>query len=231
MTIIYKKEPREPKKKPRTASLAYQIFQNARAHAVMRSSLSSNGLFTASSKALGKAIGSSQPTAIRIITRLIAQKKVHLVTAATDKFGKPVTDVLGRQVPNQIFPWRRPYPSVNTGQASVNTGDSSTPGAQTGAPYSSVNAYIDSSCSSELSVGSGVSVHAGTVVPHSSVNTVPPAWAVERQLTTAKSRLTGLKHSLRLALKAEKWSLVSRLESQVAHVEEYIEDLTSWGAR
>ena len=60
MTIIYKKEPLKPRKKPRIASLAYQTFQDARALAFMQTSLSSDGLFAASSKALGKAMGASQ---------------------------------------------------------------------------------------------------------------------------------------------------------------------------
>ena len=80
MTIIYKKEARKPGNKPRTASLAYQTFQDARALAFMQTT-SSDGLFAASSKALGKAMGTSQPTAIRVIRRLISQKRVHLVSS------------------------------------------------------------------------------------------------------------------------------------------------------
>lgn len=227
MTIIYKKEPRKPGNKPRTASLAYQTFQDARALAFMQTSLSSDGLFAASSKALGKAMGTSQPTAIRVITRLISQKKVHLVRAATDRFGKPVTDALGRQVPNQIFPWRRPYTSVNTGHPIVSTDDSLTPCAQPGSPYSSVNACIDSNSTySQLSVGCK-SLDVGNVYMYSSVNTAPPEWAVERQLSAARSRLGGLEAKLRDLLQQDK--NVTNVDSEICKLKDYIADLETWG--
>jgi hypothetical protein len=227
MTIIYKKEPRKPRNKPRTAGLAYQTFQDARALAFMQTSLSSDGLFTASSKALGKAIGASQPTAIRIITRLISQQQVHLVRAATDKFGKPVTDALGRQVPNQIFPWRRPYTSVNTGHPSVSTDDSLTPCAQPGSPYSSVNACIDSNSTySQLSVGCK-SLDVGNVYTYSSVNTAPPKWAVERQLSAARRRLGELEAKLEYLLLQGK--NVCDVEGEMSTIKAYIADLETWG--
>lgn len=229
MTIICKKEPHKPRKKPRTASLEYQTFQDARALAFMQTSLSSDGLFTASSKALGKAIAASQPTAIRVIRRLVSQKKVHLVRAATDRFGKPVTDALGRQVPNQLFPWRRPYPSVNTGQPNMNTGNSSTGCRQTESPYSSVNACIDSNSTySQHSVGCK-SLDVGNVNKYSSVNTAPPKWAVERQLSSARQRLSELEDRLNTLLANDR--NVGEVDGEITKVKDYIADLETWGAQ
>jgi hypothetical protein len=226
MTIIYKKEPRKPGNKPRTASLAYQAFQDARALAFMQTSLSSDGLFAASSKALGKAIGASQPTAIRVIRRLISEKRVHLVRAATDKFGKPVTDALGRQVPNQIFPWRRPDPSVNTGQLNLNKGYSPTGHGQTESPYSSVNACIDSNTTySQQSVGYK-SLDVGNVYMYSSVNTAPPKWAVERQVSAARPRLGELEAKLKDLLQQDK--NVTNVDSEICKLKTYIADLETW---
>lgn len=227
MTIIYKKEARKPGNKPRTASLAYQTFQDARALAFMQTSLSSDGLFAASSKALGKAMGTSQPTAIRVIRRLISQKRVHLVRAATDKFRKPVTDALGRQLPNQIFPWRRLYPSVNTGLPNMNTGYSSTGCGQTESPYSSVNACIDSNSTySQQSVGCK-SLDVGNVYMYSSVNTAPPKWAVDRQLSAARCRLGELEAKLEDLLQRDK--NVTDVDGEMSTIKDYIADLETWG--
>jgi len=225
MTIIYRKEPRKPKKKPRTAGLAYEAFQNARALAAMRATLSSDGLFTASSKALGTSLGTSQPTAIRIIRRLIAQKAVHLVGAATDKFGKPVTDALGRQLPNRLFPWRRPHPSMNTPQPKTQSYDPSRRGL-TSPPYSSANA-----CTHTNNIYSPLSVSYKyldykNISMYPSMNTAPPQWAIERQLSAARVRLGELEGKLKERVRHNQ--NVSEVDGEIAEVKEYITDLEMW---
>ena len=212
---------------PSLSMFSANEMMDARALAFMQTSLSSDGLFAASSKALGKAMGTSQPTAIRVIRRLISQKRVHLVRAATDKFRKPVTDALGRQLPNQIFPWRRLYPSVNTGQPNMNTGYSSTGCGQTESPYSSVNACIDSNSTySQQSVGCK-SLDVGNVYMYSSVNTAPPKWAVERQLSAARPRLDELEAKVKDLLQQDK--NVCDVEGEMSKIKDYIADLETWG--
>ena len=229
--IIHKKETRTPKK-PRTANLGYQKYQDAQALAMMRNNLSSDGLFTASSQALGNALGASQQTASRVIARLISQKKVHLVSAATDRFGRPVPDALGRQVTNKIFPWRHPYSSVSTGKPSINTGDSSTPWAQTAAPYSSVStSTCNSSTDNQLSAGYK-SLVVRTVDTYPSVSTAPPAWAVSRQLSLAKERLKHLEQAQAMRLKkleGRDWTTpVELAEHDLKELKAYIADLSAW---
>jgi hypothetical protein len=146
---IRRKTPRKLKSRPRTFGLAYQQFQDTNMINAMRSHLSSDGLCCASSKALGTSLNHSQQTASRIILRLIQQKDVHLVEAATDSTGRPITDALGRQITNRIFPWRRnpsnsrPYSSVGTGQLRINKCNSSTAPVENASPYPSVGTIIE----------------------------------------------------------------------------------------
>jgi hypothetical protein len=64
---------------------------------------------------------------------------------------------------------------------------------------------------------------------YSSVNTAPPKWAVERQLSAARCRLGELEGRLNTLLANDR--NVSEVDGEITKVKDYIADLETWGAR
>jgi hypothetical protein len=229
MTLKIKAKPSKPKKQARV-STGYQRFQEDQALAHMRTHLSSDGLFAGTSESLGTAIGWSQPTANRVIRRIVdAVKRAYQIGQATVKQAgvrRPIANRLGQQATCQIFPWTAPYSSVNTERTRIKTGDAAVTPSENTSPYSSVNASTYSYEDRQLSAGTDVSVSMRTVVPYSQMNTVPPMWAVERQLAPAKERLKELQTRLRRLLRQDK--SVSHVDAQIEKERAYIADLEAW---
>ena len=62
---------------------------------------------------------------------------------------------------------------------------------------------------------------------YSSVNTAPPKWAVERQLSAARPRLDELEAKLKDLLQQDK--NVCDVEGEMSKIKDYIADLETWG--
>jgi hypothetical protein len=62
---------------------------------------------------------------------------------------------------------------------------------------------------------------------HSSVNTAPPKWAVERQLSSARQRLSELEDRLNTLLANDR--NVGEVDGEITKVKDYIAELETWG--
>jgi hypothetical protein len=216
-------------KKESSYSTMTDAFWDALALTVLRKNLNADGVWDDTDKTLATALGISRAKANRIMLRLIANKLVWLVSAATVKGhngNRVPVNHMGKRATKAIFPWRTVNRSIQSIQPQVIEKNDCSIGNE------SMYSYVLLS----LSVGVNGVLNPLSIVSCSRLSNQPwkpPVDAVERQIVLAKERLQRLESEQGIRLKrleGRDWTTpVEQAYQDIAWSKNYIADLETWG--